>query len=234
MKEILREGLPELGVQPEEAALDRLEAYHGLLSQRNQVMNLTAIQGEEDTARLHFLDCAALLRHLPLKGRRLADVGSGAGFPGLVLAILEPEVQVTLLDSQQKRVAFQREVCQTLGLGNVTCLVGRAEEAGELRESFDVVASRAVARLNLLSELCLPLVKLRLNTFSRSPSSIPSPVSLTVNSRSPSGILGFSFSSSICIRSSLKYVLQVTLILPPSGVWRMALFIILDTTCWIL
>lgn len=108
-------------------------------------MNLTAIQGEEDTARLHFLDCAALLRHLPLKGRRLADVGSGAGFPGLVLAILEPEVQVTLLDSQQKRVAFQREVCQTLGLGNVTCLVGRAEEAGELRESFDVVASRAVA-----------------------------------------------------------------------------------------
>lgn len=159
MKEILREGLPELGVQPEEAALDRLEAYHGLLSQRNQVMNLTAIQGEEDTARLHFLDCAALLRHLPLKGRRLADVGSGAGFPGLVLAILEPEVQVTLLDSQQKRVAFQREVCQTLGLGNVTCLVGRAEEAGELRESFDVVASRAVARLNLLSELCLPLVK---------------------------------------------------------------------------
>ena len=80
-------------------------------------------------------------------------------FPGLVLAILEPEVQVTLLDSQQKRVAFQREVCQTLGLGNVTCLAGRAEEAGELRESFDVVASRAVARLNLLSELCLPLVK---------------------------------------------------------------------------
>lgn len=159
MREILREGLPELGVQPEGTALDRLEAYYGLLSQRNQVMNLTAIQGEEDTARLHFLDCAALAGRLPLKGRRLADVGAGAGFPGLVLAILEPEARITLLDSQQKRVAFQREVCQALGLENVTCLAGRAEEAGELRESFDVVASRAVARLNLLSELCLPLVR---------------------------------------------------------------------------
>lgn len=159
MDEILRAGFAELGVRLPEPALEKLRTYYALLDERNRVMNLTAIQGEEDTARLHFLDCGAILHFLPLQGKTLLDVGAGAGFPGLVLKLLEPELRLTLLDSQQKRVAFQQEVCAALGLGDVECLAGRAEEETALRERFDVVTSRAVARLNVLCELCLPLAR---------------------------------------------------------------------------
>ena len=94
-----------------------------------------------------------------LSGKTAADIGSGAGFPGLVAAILAPDADITLIDSLQKRVTFQQEVCDTVGLGNVTCLAGRAEEESALRESFEVVTSRAVARMTMLCELCLPLVR---------------------------------------------------------------------------
>ena len=144
----------------DETALRRFRRYYELLAEWNKVMNLTAIEGEENTARLHFLDCAALSQIVDLRGKRVIDVGTGAGFPGLVLKILCPEMELTLLDSLDKRVRFLSTVCDELGFSEVRCLHARAEEAPpELRESFDLACSRAVARLNLLSELCLPFVK---------------------------------------------------------------------------
>ena len=155
LEDILRESLPL-----DERALGRFRRYYELLTEWNKVMNLTAISGEEDTARLHFLDCAALAGLTELKGRRVIDVGTGAGFPGLVLKILCPETELVLLDSLEKRVRFLKTVCAELGFDDVLCLHGRAEEAPpQLRESFDLACSRAVARLNLLAELCLPFVK---------------------------------------------------------------------------
>lgn len=159
MEDILRAGLEELGVPFSAEALTLLRRYYDILSEKNKVMNLTAIEGEESTARLHFLDCAALLHYLPLKGKRLADIGSGAGFPGLVLRILEPGAALTMCDSLQKRVTFQQETVEALGLAGVECRAGRAEEQKDMRSRYDVVTSRAVARLNVLCELCLPMVK---------------------------------------------------------------------------
>ena len=163
MDEILRSGLPALGVEADDAALEKLRIYYDILTEKNKVMNLTAISGPEDTARLHFLDCASLLGAADFRGRRVVDVGTGAGFPGMVLKILEPSIRLTLLDSLQKRIGFLSEVCAALGFDDVECVHGRAEEfaasGSERRESFDIAVSRAVARLNVLSELCLPMVK---------------------------------------------------------------------------
>lgn len=160
LEEILSSGFRQLGLAQEEQAPERFRRYYEYLEEINRVMNLTAISGEEDVARLHFLDCAALLSLEDFSGRRVLDVGSGAGFPGLVLKIACPDVDMTLLDSLEKRVGFLRALCEKLALPEVACVHGRAEEAPPAwRESFDIAVSRAVARLNVLSELCLPLVK---------------------------------------------------------------------------
>lgn len=158
MRDILTAGLTALGLDT--SAVPLLERYAARLLEKNRVMNLTAITDERDVATLHLLDCAALLAQADMRGRTVIDVGTGAGFPGMVLAILEPSAQFTLLDSLGKRVDFLREVCDELGLKNVVCIHGRAEEfAAGHRERFDLAASRAVAQLNVLSELTLPLVK---------------------------------------------------------------------------
>ncbi len=159
MEQLLLAGFKALGLEASEQQLGAFRSYYSLLDERSKVMNLTAIHGEADTARLHFLDCAALLTLEPLAGKTVIDVGTGAGFPGLPLRILEPRMRLTLLDSLAKRVDFLEEVCGALGFSDVACLHARAEEAADLRETFDVALSRAVARLDLLSELCLPLVK---------------------------------------------------------------------------
>ena len=158
MEVLLRRGLSELGL-PETAAAP-MARYAQLLLETNQVMNLTAITDPTDVAALHFLDSAALLTLTDLKGKTVADVGTGAGFPGLPLKIAEPSIRLTLLDAQGKRVRFLETVCAELGLADVECVHGRAEEfAADRRESFDLVTSRAVAALPVLAELCLPLVK---------------------------------------------------------------------------
>ena len=158
MEVLLRRGLSELGL-PETAAAP-MARYAQLLLETNQVMNLTAITDPTDVAALHFLDSAALLTLTDLKGKTVADVGTGAGFPGLPLKIAEPSIHLTLLDAQGKRVRFLESVCAQLGLTGVACVHGRAEEfAADRRESFDLVTSRAVAALPVLAELCLPLVK---------------------------------------------------------------------------
>ena len=159
MEEILRAGFAELGVPVTDEMIAAFRKYYELLTERHRVMNLTAIEGEENVARLHFLDCGALLRFGTPAGIRVLDVGSGAGFPGLVLKILCPSMELTLLDAQQKRAAFQQEVVDALGLKNVRCLHGRAEEMTEMRGQFDLVISRAVAKLSILNELCMPLLR---------------------------------------------------------------------------
>ncbi|MBQ3262020.1 MAG: 16S rRNA (guanine(527)-N(7))-methyltransferase RsmG [Oscillospiraceae bacterium] len=159
MEHILKDGFTALGLPLSDAALGRFRTYYEYLSEQNKVMNLTAIEGEADTARLHFLDCAALLTVQELKGLSVIDVGSGAGFPGLPLKIAQEDMRLTLLDSLEKRVRFLSETCALLGFEDVACIHARAEDAKELHGQFDAAVSRAVARLNLLAELCLPFVK---------------------------------------------------------------------------
>ena len=158
MRDTLTRGLAQLGLSAD--AVPQLEAYAALLLEKNRVMNLTAITEPQEVATLHLLDCAALLSMADLRGKRVIDVGTGAGFPGMVLRILEPDFDLTLLDSLGKRVDWLRETCDDMGLSRVTCVHARAEEfAGEHRQAYDMATSRAVAALPLLSELALPLVK---------------------------------------------------------------------------
>ena len=160
LEDTLAAGFAALGVTPDGGAAARYRRYFEHLEKMNAVMNLTAISGEEDVARLHFLDCAALLGMADFCGKRVIDVGTGAGFPGLALKIACPDMELTLLDSLDKRIGFLRDTCTMLGFDDVRCIHARAEEApAELRAGFDIACSRAVARLNLLCELCLPLVK---------------------------------------------------------------------------
>ena len=158
MRDILVKGLAQLGLS--DHAVPQLEAYASLLLEKNKVMNLTAITAPQEVATLHLLDCAALLTMADLRGKRAIDVGTGAGFPGMVLRIMEPDFDLTLLDSLGKRVDFLREVCASLSLERVDCVHARAEEfAADHRQQYDVAMSRAVANLNVLCELALPLVK---------------------------------------------------------------------------
>ena len=158
MEEILHTGLTALGLSSD-AVPDLLEFSRRLL-EKNQVMNLTAITDPAEVARLHLLDCAALLGRYDLRGKAGVDVGTGAGFPGMVLRLIEPEYRLTLLDSLGKRVDWLKDTCAEMGLGDVDCVHARAEEfAQSHREQYDVATSRAVAQLNVLGELALPLVK---------------------------------------------------------------------------
>lgn len=158
MLDILRAGLAELGL--DETKAETLEAFARLVLERNKVMNLTAITDGADFARLHLLDSAVLSEVADFGGKRVVDVGTGAGFPGVPLRILCPDAAFTLLDSTGKRIDFLREACDTLGLAGVECVHARAEEfASEKREAFDLATSRAVATLPVLCELCLPLVR---------------------------------------------------------------------------
>ena len=158
MEATLRAGLTALGLPC--SAVPQLLTFAGRLLEKNRVMNLTAITEPKDVATLHLLDCAALLTLSDFRGKSVVDVGTGAGFPGMPLRILEPSIRLTLLDSLNKRIDFLKEVCDDLGFGDVDCVHARAEEfAAAHREGFDIVTSRAVANLRMLSELCLPLVK---------------------------------------------------------------------------
>ena len=158
MEQLLHNGLTEMGLPTE--SIPALIRYGELLVEKNKVMNLTAITEPHDVATLHFLDSVAMLTLADLKGKKMADIGTGAGFPGMPLRIVEPSLRLTLLDSLNKRIDFLKEVCADLGLNDVECIHGRAEEfAANHWEDYDIVTSRAVANLQMLSELCLPLVK---------------------------------------------------------------------------
>ena len=162
--DILRRGLEGYGLTERAGpyAVQELSMYCQSLLHKNQVMDLTAITDPVDAANLHMLDCAALLNCAGLEGKSLIDVGTGAGFPGMVLKILVPSLELTLLDSLNKRLDWLLEVSGELSIQGVRTVHGRAEEAGAdpaFREQFDFATARAVAGLRSLSELCLPFVK---------------------------------------------------------------------------
>ncbi|MBQ2203593.1 MAG: 16S rRNA (guanine(527)-N(7))-methyltransferase RsmG [Oscillospiraceae bacterium] len=159
MKPTLQSGLSRLGVELPDETVDRLVSFGEAVLEKNRVMNLTAITDPDQAAELHLLDSLTLLKVLPLAGKSLLDVGTGAGFPGVPLKLAVPSLRLTLLDSLQKRMRWlEDEALPALEL-EARFLSGRAEEfAAQYRERFDVVTSRAVARLNLLCELCLPYV----------------------------------------------------------------------------
>lgn len=164
MEQIISAGLEELGLtgRVPPAASAQLAQYGKLLLEKNRMMNLTAIREPEGVARMHMLDCAALLNFCNFEGKTLIDVGTGAGFPGMVLKILVPSLEVTLLDSLNKRLDWLEETCGALDLRGVRTLHARAEEQAlvkSFRDSFDFAAARAVADLRVLCELCLPYVK---------------------------------------------------------------------------
>ena len=153
-RDLLCRGLTRLGVPYTPEAVERLGLYCRRLLEKNQVMNLTAITDPADVMTLHFLDSAALLRTRALGGRKLIDVGTGAGFPGLVLRILDPTIRLTLLDSLGKRVEWLTELCRELDLPDVVLLKGRAEELSRRkthREQYDVAVSRALAAMPMLA-----------------------------------------------------------------------------------
>ena len=158
MKQTLAAGLPDLGLQLEDGVLDTLVAFGRAMVKQNEVMNLTGITEDAPVAKLHLLDSLTVMASADLAGKNLIDVGCGAGFPGVPLAIASG-AKITLLDSLGKRMKWLETVLPTLGV-EAECVTARAEEAvATRRESYDFATSRAVARLNILLELTAPYVK---------------------------------------------------------------------------
>lgn len=160
---LFNQGIKAMNLTADESRIAQFSAYSSLLKEWNENINLTAIVDDDGIAVKHFLDSILPLAHVELpQGASLADVGTGAGFPGLPIKLMRPDLQVTLIDSLQKRIRFLETVCDTLHLDGITCVHGRAEELGRdkgYREQFDVLVSRAVANLKVLCEYCLPFVK---------------------------------------------------------------------------
>jgi len=158
---IVARGAKKMNISLPPTAEAAFRAYYDFLEKRGQNVNLTAISGAEEVVRLHFLDSIALLNATSFKAAKVIDVGSGAGFPGIPLKIVEPTIYLTLLDATGKKVSFLSDLCTELSVEAI-CVNARAEEAAYLpnmRELYDIAVARAVARLNMLCELCLPFVR---------------------------------------------------------------------------
>ena len=163
-KALLSDCCMQMGVPLSEQQTEQFMTYLSLLLEWNERMNLTAITEKRDVVLKHFADCLSLIPAIPSwDGLRVIDVGTGAGFPGIPIKIARPAVEMTLLDSLQKRIGFLEEVVEQLGLDSVSCIHSRAEDGGQnpvYREQYDFCVSRAVANLAVLSEYCLPFVKI--------------------------------------------------------------------------
>lgn len=159
MKQMLSDGIKQLGFTATDEQLDMLIRYAQMLKKRNEQVNLTAIVDDEGIVTKHFLDSMTPLLTGRV-GKKVIDVGCGAGFPGLVLKIMRPDIDLVLLDSLAKRLVFLDDVCSELGLCGVQTVHARAEDgARRMRGEFDTAVSRAVANMTVLSELCLPFVR---------------------------------------------------------------------------
>lgn len=153
--------LNELNISVTEKMLEQFEIYYNELVKWNEVMNLTAITEKNDVYLKHFYDSITLSKVIENKEYKICDIGAGAGFPSIPLKIVMPNLDVTIVDSLGKRITFLNELIGKLGLDNVKAVHARAEEhAKDFFEYYDIVTARAVARLEILDELCLPLVKL--------------------------------------------------------------------------
>lgn len=159
-----RNSMNSIGIELTDPQLNAFETYYDMLIDRNKVMNLTAITEFDEVMDKHFLDSVYLFRSIKLKADyKLIDIGTGAGFPGIPLKIVFPELKITLLDSLNKRVGFLNDVIDELNLNDIEAIHGRAEDIARdkaYRASYDIAVSRAVANLSTLSEYCLPFVKI--------------------------------------------------------------------------
>ena len=161
MLDTLQAGLPALSLELEEDRCRKLCDFGHAMVKQNEVMNLTGITEDAQVAKLHLLDSLTVLACADLRGKSLIDVGCGAGFPGVPLAIACPDARITLLDSLAKRMNWLETVLPQLGVPNARCVTARAEEAvTKCRETYDFATSRAVARLNILLELTAPYVRI--------------------------------------------------------------------------
>ena len=161
--ELMKTASNDAGLEFTEMQYEQFMKYMRLLQEWNEKINLTAITEDEDVVKKHFIDCIKAFKSDKIKNAKtIIDVGTGAGFPGLPIAIMNPNVEVTLLDSLNKRINFLNLVVRELGLKNVKTIHSRAEDGArkpELREKFDIATSRAVANMAVLSEFCMPYVK---------------------------------------------------------------------------
>ncbi|MFD0716173.1 16S rRNA (guanine(527)-N(7))-methyltransferase RsmG [Paenibacillus sp. GCM10027626] len=157
-----QEMLAAQGITLSERQLEQFELYYQLLVEWNEKMNLTGITEREAVYEKHFYDSISLSFYIDVKGRSLADIGSGAGFPSLPLKICYPDMKIMIVDALNKRIQFLKHVVERLGLDHVQCVHGRAEDIARLpehRDHYDFATARAVARLNVLAEFCLPFVR---------------------------------------------------------------------------
>ena len=163
MKEYLISAIDNYKISLSDEQIDQLQGYYEMLIEWKQKMNLTAITDPKEVAIKHFADSLSIFNYIDLpQNARIIDVGTGAGFPGVVMKIARPDLELTLLDSLKKRLVFLESVLNKLGLSS-ELIHDRAENAAQnidLREGFDLAVSRAVARMNVLSEYCLPFVRL--------------------------------------------------------------------------
>ena len=159
-----RNSMNSIGIELTNSQLNAFETYYDMLIDRNKVMNLTAITEFDEVMDKHFLDSVYLFLSIKLEADyKLIDIGTGAGFPGIPLKIVFPELKITLLDSLNKRVGFLNDVIDELNLNDIEAIHGRAEDIARdktYRASYDIAVSRAVANLSTLSEYCLPFVKI--------------------------------------------------------------------------
>ncbi|WP_300379713.1 16S rRNA (guanine(527)-N(7))-methyltransferase RsmG [Clostridium sp.] len=162
--QLMKEASLEVGLELTEVQYNQFMKYMRLLQEWNEKVNLTAITEDKEVVKKHFIDCIKAFKSEAIKSAKtIIDVGTGAGFPGIPIAIMNPNVKVTLLDSLNKRINFLNLVVRELGLKNIVTIHSRAEDGAnnkELREAFDVATSRAVANMSVLSEFCIPYVKI--------------------------------------------------------------------------
>lgn len=159
---VFKKGLEKWNIKLSEAQYDQFIDYYELLTEKNKVMNLTAITKWDEVVTKHFLDSLSIVNLINISKERIIDIGTGAGFPGIPLKIIYPDAEIVLLDSLKKRLLFLDDVVEKLNLKSIRTIHGRAEDFGrdkEYRETFDLCVSRAVARLSSLCEYCLPFVK---------------------------------------------------------------------------
>lgn len=163
MRDLLVDGAKQLGIDLSDRQVEQFMRYKELLQEWNEKMNLTAITEDREVMTKHFLDCMTINKALDMNNQKtVIDIGTGAGFPGLVIKIAFPHLDVTLVDALKKRLNFLEVVIEELGLTGIKCVHSRAEDLGKnkaYREGFDICASRAVANLAVLSEYTLPFVK---------------------------------------------------------------------------